>query len=381
LRWILNIYSMRKFYFIVLISCFSYQFIFAQASASFNVRVRDSLKVDKYEMQDNGFKAYPLAIDPGDYRLKNTAAARLLNFETITAVDLVYTDYPEGEDFAELNRKRMIELFMHVPKAFNKNFINWRIVKQVGVKRPGELSKFFHGFVVYFRPMPKCSEEQDNIHEILSGKKKLEDSVIFKTFKRNESWKDMMAIMDVTGSMAPYTAQILLWLKLNSALKTTKQIVFFNDDEENSNDQTVKLDTSGIWSVESFKFDKVLKTCYKAMEKGNHMENNLEAIFYAVKKFPGEKKNIIMIADNWEDPCDMKLLPKLKELKIPIRIIVCGVNNALNTNYLDIAYATGGSVHTMEQDLTELAKIGEGKTLSLQGMKFKLQGGKFQQIK
>lgn len=342
--------------------------------------INESAEEEKYVKQDNGFSSYSLSVDPGDFKLRNTAAARLLNFETITHVDLVYTNFPEGEDFTELNCKRFEELKTHLPQAFNKRFIHWRIVKQTGIKRAGELKNYFHGFVIYYRPLPKCSDEQNAIHEILDGKKYIEDSTLFKVFERNKKWKDMMAVMDVTGSMAPYTAQLLLWIKLNSALKTTKQIVFFNDNDENSNNQQEKLDENGIWSVESFKFDKVLKTCLTAMENGSHIENNLEAVFYAVKKFPKEKKNIIMIADNWEDPCDMKLLKNLKELKVPLRIIVCGVNKALNTNYLDIAYATGGSVHTMEQDLTELAKIGEGKTISVSGMKFKLQGGKFHQI-
>ena len=355
--------------------------LLGQASASIFVRVKDTIDVERYTLQNDGFLSYSLAIDPGDYRLKYEAAARILNNETITSVDLVYTDYPKGEDFTELNRKRMIELYMHVPKAFNKNFIHWRIIRHTGIKRAGDLNKYFHGFVVYYRPMPKCSDEENDIREILSQNKKLVDSTIFKVFKRNRSWKDMVAVMDVTGSMAPYTAQMLLWLKLNSALKTTKQLVFFNDDEENSNDQSVKFDSCGIWSVESFKFEKILKTCFKAMEKGNHFENNLEALFYAVKKFPQDKKNIIMVADNWEDPCDMKLLTKLKELKIPLRIIVCGVDKVMNTNYLDMAYATGGTVHTMEEDLTQLALTGEGKNISIGGLKFKLQGGKFQQLK
>jgi hypothetical protein len=52
----------------------------------------------------------------------------------------------------------------------------------------------------------------------------------------------------------------------------------------------------------------------------------------------------------------------------------------MNTLYLDIAYATGGSIHTMEQDLIDVAKIGEGKTIKLNGMKFKMTGGKFVQM-
>ena len=76
----------------------------------------------------------------------------------------------------------------------------------------------------------------------------------------------------------------------------------------------------------------------------------------------------------------MALLSFLKSQKIPIKIIVCGVTDRMNTLYLDIAYATGGSIHTMEQDLIDVAKIGEGKTIKLNGMKFKMTGGKFVQM-
>jgi hypothetical protein len=371
MRWIL--------YLILPLFLFSGK-IFSQASAMMNVRVHDTLNVNKYRTEDNGYKPCFLAIDPGEYRLKDEIAARLMNAENIIAIDLVYTNFPEGEDLTELNRKRTIELFMHVPKAFNKNYIHWRFIRQTACKRSGDLHNYFHGFVIYYRPLPTFTFEQEEITSVLSQKKPPIDSTVFKVFTRNNNWKDMLTVMDVTGSMSPYTAQLLLWLKLNSQLKTAKQIVFFNDNEENSTDQSVKSDTSGIWSVESLKFDKVLKTCYKAMAGGEHIENNLESIFYAVKKFPGQKKNIVMVADNWEDPCDMKLLPKLKELNIPVHIIVCGVTNVMNTNYLDIAYATGGSVHTMEEDLEQLSKISEGKQVKIGALKFLLQGGRFKQM-
>lgn len=117
------------------------------------------------------------------------------------------------------------------------------------------------------------------------------------------------------------------------------------------------------------------------MENGQHYENDLEAVFYDVQKYPNNIKNIVLIADNWEDPCDMNLLPKLKELKIPIRIIICGVNSVLNTKYLEIAYATNGSIHTMEEDLTEMGKINEGKKFKIAGINFRHLNGKFIEIK
>ena len=85
-----------------------------------------------------------------------------------------------------------------------------------------------------------------------------------------------------------------------------------------------------------------------------------------------------MIADNWENPCDMHLLGYLKEKQIPVRIIVCGVEDQMNTKYLEIAYATGGSVHTMEQDLKNLASMKNGSTIRVgKSKKFKMSSGKF----
>ena len=163
-------------------------------------------------------------------------------------------------------------------------------------------------------------------------------------------------------------------------MKTFKQIVFFNDDEENSNPQIKSFDSTGIWTIESSNADKVIQLAFKAMEKGNHIENDLEAVCYAIKKYPENKNNVVLIADNWENPCDMKLVEFLKQQKVPLKIVVCGVKDRMNTLYLDLAYATGGSVHTMEEDLTNIAQLGNGKTFKLNGMKFMMSAGKFIQI-
>ncbi len=60
---------------------------------------------------------------------------------------------------------------------------------------------------------------------------------------------------------------------------------------------------------------------------------------------------------------------------------IIGVNSVINTKYLDIAYATNGSIHTMEEDLTEMGKMNEGKKFKIAGINFRLVNGKFIQIK
>ncbi len=345
----------------------------------FQFQSSESMKSYVIADTTGGLRFKALDMKPGAFTFENSTAPRLLNDFTIVQVDLVYSDYPAGDDFSELNKKRLNELYTYCPNAFTKNAVYWRIVRQTGVRNGNDLKAFFHGFVIYYRPLPSFADEKKMMMNIITGKDTLRDSTVYKIFKRNEDkWKEMLCVVDVTGSMAPYTIQLLVWAKMNEKLKSVKQFVFFNDNEENSNDQSKARDTFGIWDIESFKADKILDKMLWSMNSGAHYENNLEAVFYAAKKYPKNIKNIIMIADNWEDPCDMKLLPQLKKLNVPIRIIICGIENGVvNTNYLDIARATNGSIHTMEDDLTEMGKLTEGKTFKILGMTFKLTKGKF----
>ena len=355
-------------------------YVAAQVNIRVNIQFRDTIVVDKYVPDGGIFSSIKIKMDPGEFEINNPQIIQKLSNQTIVGVDLVYSDYPVGADFTELNLNRILELHMNLPQAFNNPIIKWHLVKQTGVEHTGNIQNYFHGFVVYYRPMPSFKSENEIITSIIEGKKPPEDSTVLKVVNRNSNWKNMLVVCDVTGSMSPYTAQILLWIKSNQKLNTFKQIVFFNDDEEKSNNQIAASDDHGIWSIETSNSKKVIETAFVAMEKGAHIENDLEAICYAIKKYPENKQNVILIADNWENPCDMKLLSFLKSQNIPIKIIVCGVTDRMNTLYLDIAYATGGSIHTMEQDLVDVAKIGEGKTFKLGGMKFRMAGGKFVQL-
>ena len=199
-----------------------------------NIRMRltDTLVIEKYQTPQNSFKVQKLYMSPGNSRIKNLSAANKLQYNTVVGVDLVYSDYPEGRDFSELNRQRIIELFKVLPQAFNNKMVKWTVVKQTGVKKTGGISNYFHGFAIHYRALPSYQDENQLMEDILSGKKEPKDSTILKVFNRNEEWKNMLVVCDVTGSMAPYTAQLLLWMKANQTLRSMKNIVFFNDDDE-----------------------------------------------------------------------------------------------------------------------------------------------------
>ena len=94
------------------------------------------------------------------------------------------------------------------------------------------------------------------------------DSTVAQTFKRHK-WAHAMIIADVTGSMYPYTAQLLKWLQLNLTDKQTKYFVFFNDGDDKDDDKKIIGHTGGIYSVATNSYDEVEKTVTTAMRNGS----------------------------------------------------------------------------------------------------------------
>lgn len=349
-----------------------------QAQVSFRAYINpDTLITDLYAVEHKKGKVL-IPMHPGSYEISATNILEMLENETIIQVDLVYTDWPRGEDLSKLNFKRYVELFQHLPKIFNNQTTMWREIKQTGVKSSLQLGQFFHGFVIYYRPTPTFTQENKVIAEILA-KQAFSDSTIYKVFNRNQSWKDMTVVCDVTGSMSPYLGEMMLWFKLHGINKFGDRFVFFNDDDTNISIRPD--DKTGHWISKSNNFDKVLKTMLTAMRLGGQTETNLESTLIAIDKFPRETKGIIMIADNWQNPYDMILLKHLAAKKIPVHVVVCGATKRFNINYLAIAKATGGSIHTIESDIYDLSNLSNGKQFKIGNMKFICQNGTFKQLK
>lgn len=343
------------------------------------IRLRDTLRVEKHQPTSTFFSIEKLSMAAGDHRFKEPEKAEKLRTQGIVEVELVYSDYPVGDDFTELNRKRVLELYKFAPNAFNDKNIQWRVVVQTGVEKTGNIHSYFHGFIVYYRPYD-LDAELTSINGVLEGKTTISDSTILKTFARNKEWKDMLVITDVTGSMTPYTAQLILWLKLNTKDERTKHFTFFNDGDRKPDGRKDVGKTGGIYSIASNEYQKVAEKAIEAMKNGSGgdmQENDIEAVLKGVKDCP-ECKNIVLIADNFAPVRDVELL---KQVKKPIKIILCGTSMGINTQYLDIARATGGSVHTMESDLDNLLKKNDGEVVELDGKKYKIVKGKFVVVK
>lgn len=210
-------------------------------------------------------------------------------------------------------------------------------------------------------------------------KRNLSDSTIFAVLRRHDNWNEMAFVCDVTGSMSAYTTQLLVWYKLNSLSNKINYFTFFNDGD-NKSDRKKKIgNTGGIYNIEAGNYEAVALKIQDAMSAGgggDAPENNCEALIDAIKHKP-DAKEYVMIADNFANVKDIELM---KSINKPVHIIICGTGNYMvNTDYLDLARATKGSIHSIEQDIENLININEGQTVEFDGKKYILQNGKFQQ--
>jgi len=240
--------------------------------------------------------------------------------------------------------------------------------------------RYFHGFVITYRPGPTAESFADEVSYIKSAWKHsptFRDSIVIKAFQRNK-WKNTTVVSDFTGSMAPYIAQTLVWYKLTFQTKDISEFVFFNDGDATPDYKKKAGKTGGVYYCNTFCKDSVLKTAYKCLRGGyggDVPENNIEACLYAIKKNPNIKE-IVMIADNWAPMRDYSML---SSIKVPVHIIICGINPefGINPQYLDLARQTNGTVHTLEEDISKLSKVAEGQTIEIDGITYKIWAGRF----
>jgi hypothetical protein len=206
----------------------------------------------------------------------------------------------------------------------------------------------------------------------------LKDSTVMKVFERNRQWKNKMVVTDVTGSMSPYTVQLLIWYKLRENSSDIKRFAFFNDGDNKPDERKVIGSTGGIYFAEGNKgFETMATTVFTAMgagSGGDQPENNIEALLKSLSNCP-DCSELVMIADNYAPVKDIMLLNRLTK---PVHIILCGAEEGpINADYLQIARKTGGTVHTMERDLVDLVKYKEGEIVQMGTQVFKITNGKF----
>jgi hypothetical protein len=347
-----------------------------------------------YRLKIGLVPAIVLPMSYGNHQLISESDKAKIRESDVLSIELVYTDFPKGQDLSNLNRMRLQEIAKLRKELISDERIPWTIIKQTSCENEEEARVLFHGIVIhyrskqsaavsevdrsYFGSLPKTGAELAKLVSKTSPYGiDLKDSSIIKILERNKAWKDLVIVADLTGSMSPYSSQLLVWFQLKMKDDRVKKVVFFNDGDLTPDPQKKIGSIGGIYMSKSTNYEDVLEAAEKTIRGGgggDGPENNCEAILKGLEVYP-KAKEVVMVADNFA-PIKDKLL--MSKITIPVRIILCGTEfGYVNTEYLDLARSTGGSVHTMESDLIDLAKKNEGDVVRIGKYSYRLVGGTF----
>lgn len=198
-------------------------------------------------------------------------------------------------------------------------------------------------------------------------------NVVTRVMLRHPEWSKEVVVTDATGSMFPYTYDLLAWLQL-SALEDEKTFVFFNDGNDQPDKEKRVGKTGGLFHVTTSSYEVIKNKLIETMKAGgggDAPENDAEALLYAQQLTGPDSAptDLILIADNYTFPRDAKLL---KNTTAHVRIILCGVRDYINPRYLALARKHGFTLHTIEGDIEDLSKLLEGETITIQGQQYQV---------
>lgn len=341
----------------------------------------DTIKIPRYDLTPAMNKIF-LRMGYGGYEVMNPTDLEKLEGKRIQKVELVYTDYPKTMNMATLSKKRLVALYLVYPEIYADSSTVWHLVAQTDCKNAPQASRMFHGFVITYGEKPNLvdSSEGAYLKNVIDGKIQLRDSTVINILKRNKEWKDILVVADLTASMSPYIAQLLLWFKLNMHRSPARYFVFFNDGDGKETLQKEIGKTGGIYHLQTNSLDSLLGRALETMQNGfggDAPENNMEAVLFGINQYT-HCHDVIMIADNWATPRDLELLHQIKR---PIRVILCGTEMGINPAYLDIARLTKGSLHTIEKDISRLVDMNEGEKIQIGAQSFVIKRGRFTLLK
>jgi len=206
------------------------------------------------------------------------------------------------------------------------------------------------------------------------------DPVVTDVLARNFFWNPQLFVTDLSGSMAPYSRQLGAWFRLRVKTNPDLNLVFFNDGDGKPDGEKVLGETGGIHyclKCNEKQLEKTVQETIAGGTGGDAPENNIEALIKSIARVKPTQP-VVMIADNKAPVKDIVLLD---QVTTPLRIILCGVNGPIHPDYIKMAYATKGSLHTVKEDIYKLPEISEGRIVSIAGYKYAYSRGRFVLVK
>lgn len=372
---------------ILLISLMLPMVLAAQTRTVNDILNQKEVKKKRYRLETGYLDAVVINMSFGESSVVSIMDKANLKDADVFQIDVVYTDYPKGVDLNSLNRQRIMKALEARKDLVSDENITWQLIRQMDCKSEAEAKTLFHGIVIHYRPVQSAKmfslekqyydsilPENDSFDVKKEQLKQFHDTTVVAAFRRNKQWKNSTVVTDVTCSMSPFVSQLALWFLYRLNGKETTNIVMFNDGDGKPNHLKVIGKTGGIYSKSTNKYDDLLELLTTATSKGcsgDTPENGVEAILKAQELYPGSKE-IIFIADNYAPLRDTSLI---SQIKIPVRVVICGTQLFTNIQYLNLAKRTGGSIHSIEQDLFDLSKLAEGKTFTFNRQMYIFKNG------
>ena len=324
--------------------------------------------------------------------VENTVAATSKLDSAMAELERFYAQRPRkvqnGKAYIQVGRATIVSVDGDLPK---KSALDSFIVReprealQEGLISKDEYKQFKSATAIRIYYPHWVPEETVFPKKAVSGASKgaatinitrIPDTTVLHILDRTK-WERTTIVVDVTGSMYKYTAQLLLWAKTNPIGRSARNFVFFNDGDNKSDRDKQIGNTGGIYykTCQGYaEMEALMKSTMLKGGGGDCPENNIEALITAEKMFPTTGFQV-MIADNWapiKDKAFWNLLSK------PVRIVLCGATEFnVNIDYLNLARKTGGSVHLMESDLYNLSGLKEGEVLKVGKNRFLVKNGMF----
>ena len=305
-------------------------------------------------------------------------------------IDVVMTLYPSDLDNWRVDFENLIEKRLQNLTELDSNLlvdctIKWNLILQDADSTSYHAKKRDHGVFISYVDLP-TQKHKNHYASVLTkcyGRNvaKIEGEKLTKITKRNkDKWKKMLIVTDCSGSMMPYGTEVFLWHMLKYNKNNVNQFAFFNDGETGS--QAIGK-SGGIHMVKIKDHQKIASALNYVNSLGvknfDNPENDLEAIIYAMDRAYNYDE-VVLIADNNSSIRDFKLV---KQIKHPIRIVLCGLDmeNNIHPDYLELAFLTKGSIHTVEKDIENFMRDDQGRIIPIFDEKYQIQGDELVNVK
>ncbi len=200
-------------------------------------------------------------------------------------------------------------------------------------------------------------------------------------YRNKDQWKAKRIVANIDCSMYQYIDELMVWNYTGTEEQKNNTYWLFNGFQNNSKLSDSGHDRRGIFYVANNDIEGFCKTVDKIVNfscGGNRLENVVEALILGAKdKSPDEE--LLFIADNYSDVSD---LDKLEGLTVPVRVLLTASEYGVNEQYLEIAYRTGGSIHTTNQDFSSdrLKSLKDGEKFQVGKYAYQFFKGKFLKV-